>query len=173
MKRTALALVLSLLFSVVAGMHLVDDAVCSDTLIVVVNSPQNRTYTSNNIQVSISASDPEMHIGPESVAYSVDGGPQVIIATVHVGMHSLNESTVISLPNGVHSIVGIGITWFNGTTHGVFYSSPVYFTVNSDSPSSPAPQPSETFPTPLVIASIVSVVVVSAIVLVYFKKHKH
>ena len=36
-----------------------------DTIIVVVNSPENRTYTSNSVTVSISASDPEARIGPE------------------------------------------------------------------------------------------------------------
>jgi hypothetical protein len=206
MKRTALALtlILALLISAVAGTCLVDNAVCRGSLTVVVNSPQNGTYTSNNIAVSISASDPEMHIGPESVAYSVDGGTQVIIASVHVGMHSLTGGTVLSLPNGVHSIVGVGITWYNGTD-GVFYSSPVYFTVDSPysyvpaptpgtSPSStptpippsynPTPypsheptsplesQPSEAFPTILVIASIVILGVVCTGLLVYFKKRK-
>jgi hypothetical protein len=39
---------------------------------------------------------------------------------VHVGMHSLTGNTVLlSLPNGPHSLVGIAITWFNGTD-GVF-----------------------------------------------------
>jgi hypothetical protein len=187
MKRRVLALtlVLALLFSVLVGMCLVDDAVCGDTLIVVVNSPQNRTYTSNDVSVSISASDPQGHIGPESVAYSVDGGPQIVIATVQVGMHSLNGSAVLSLANGTHSIVGVGITWFNGTD-GVFYSSPVYFTVNSASgysptpvlspspePSlSPEPQASEPFPTVLVVAVSLVIVAVAAGLLVYFRKRK-
>jgi hypothetical protein len=138
------------------------------SLIVVVNSPQNRTYTSNNVPLSISASDPELHIGPESVAYSVDGGPQVTIATVHVGMHSLNGSTVLSLPNGPHSIVGIGITWFNGTD-GVFYSSPVYFTVESDS-GYPEPEP---IPATLIVAASAVTFSVVGGLLFYFKKRRH
>jgi hypothetical protein len=173
MKRTNIALTvfLALLFSVMVGMHLVKDAICEGTLIVAVNSPQNRTYASSNISVSISANDPEMNIGPESVAYSVDGESQVILASVHVGMHSLTGSTVLSLPNGIHSIVGIGITWFNGAD-GVFYSSPVYFTVDSDSTSLPEPQTSEAFPTSLIITSI-SVFVLGICLLIYFKKRKH
>jgi predicted secreted protein len=130
-KGFAVAFVLAFFSSVIVETHLVNNAVCHGTLNISVNSPQNKTYTTNNISVSISASDPQMHIGPESVAYIVDGGPQVIIATVHVGMHSLTGNTVLSLPSGPHSLVGIAITWFNGTD-GVFYSSPVYFTVSSD-----------------------------------------
>jgi hypothetical protein len=173
MKRTELALmvVLVIWFSVMAGIHLVDYAICSGTLVVAVNSPQNRTYASNSISISISASDPERYIGPESIAYSLDGGPQVVIATVHVGMHNLTESINLLMPNGMHSLVGIGISWFNGAD-GIFYSSPVYFTVDSDSTSSTEPQPSEAFPTSLIIASI-SVVVLCISLLIYFKKRKN
>jgi hypothetical protein len=137
-KAFVAAFVLSLFTSAIIETTFVNSAVCHDTLNISVNSPQNKTYTTNNISVSISASDPQMHIGPESVAYIVDGGPQVIIATVHIGMHSLTGNTVLSLPNGPHSLVGIAITWFNGTD-GVFYSSPVYFTVSSDFSCTPTP----------------------------------
>jgi hypothetical protein len=204
MKRTALALtlMLALVISVIVGTHFIDHAVCKGTLIVVVNSPQNGMYASYNVVVSISASDPELHTGPDQVAYSLDGGPRVVIALASCeGLHSLNGSTVLSLPNGVHSIVGIGITWFNGTTDGIFYSAPVYFTVDSPtsyiptptpsaspfptpiptvSPSytpttSPSPEPhlSEPFPTTWVATGIVSVAVVSVSLLVYFKKRNH
>jgi hypothetical protein len=116
------------------------------SLIVVLGSPQNKTYTSNNVPVSVTASDPSHTIGPQSVAYSVDGGPQVIIGTVGLGMHTLTNSTILSLPDGPHNIVGVGITWFNGAD-GVFYSEPVYFSINTKPSPSPSPPP---IPTPTV-----------------------
>ena len=163
------------------------------SLTVVVNSPQNKTYASNDIGISISASDPTLDIGPESVAYSLDGKPQIIIGTVNVGMHSLTNSTTLSLPNGVHTIVGIGITWFNGAD-GVFYSSPVIFNVDSSpvptpSPSlnpSPSPtqqpaiEPSQTpdrpqvkdFAPVIVPASIILLAIVVVGLLVYLRKRR-
>jgi hypothetical protein len=124
----------------------VDEASCSGTLIVTVNSPVDIVYTSSSVVVSISASDPANLTGPEAVAYSLDGESQVIIATVPLGVHSLEGSAVLSLSNGMHEIVGIGITWFNGTADGIFYSEPVHFTVDSPTdyvPTSPSPLPSE------------------------------
>jgi hypothetical protein len=116
------------------------------SLIVVLGSPQNKTYTSNNVPISITASDPSHTIGPQSVAYRIDGGPQVIIGTVGLGMHTLTNSTILSLPDGPHSLIGVGITWFNGAD-GVFYSEPVYFSINTKPSPSPSPPP---IPTPTV-----------------------
>ena len=124
----------------------VDEASCSGTLIVTVNSPVDKVYNSYTVAVSISASDPANLTGPESVAYILDGEPQVIIATTPLGLHSLDGSVVLSLPNGIHEIVGVGITWYNGTADGIFYSEPVHFTVDSPVdyvPTSPSPLPSE------------------------------
>ncbi len=149
MKKTALVLRLILAFAIFISFrtYFIDEATCSGTLTVTVNSPQDRVYNSYNVDVSISASDPAMLTGPESVAYSLDVGPQVIISTAPLGMHSLSGSTILSLPNGRHEIVGIGITWFNGTTDGIFYSESVYFTV--DSPIDYVPTPTTvTTPTP-------------------------
>jgi len=172
MKRKALALILILTLTILLnfGIYL-NEAACSATLVVTVNSPQYKVYTSSDVVVSVSASDPEMNIGPESIAYSLDGEPQVIIATVPVGMHSLTGSTVLSLPNGVHSIVGIGITWYNGTSDGVFYSSPVYFTVNSESTPTQEPQLTEQ-EIILGVAVIVAVIVAGLGLLVYLIKRK-
>jgi hypothetical protein len=142
------------------------EAATEDTLIVVVDSPENRTYASNSILVSVSASDPEVIIGPESVSYSVDGEPPVVIATVDVGRHALNGSTVISLPNGEHSIIGIGTTWFGGAD-GIFTSETVYFTVNSD--STPSPDIPE-FPSSIILTAFAMITSLTA--LVYFKKRK-
>jgi len=127
----------------IAGFQLINLANC--TLTVVVNSPQNKTYTTSDIFVFMSAADPEMQIGPEAVAYSLDGAPPVIIREQNLGLHSLDANTTLSLPDGSHNIVGIAITWFGGTVHGNFSSPTVYFTVDTSSASpkpSPSPSPS-------------------------------
>jgi hypothetical protein len=200
MKKATFVLTLLLVLAISAfpKTQLINYAVCNGTLIVAVNSPQNRTYTSNSVTVSISASDPEARIGPESISYSLDGAPPVVITEVPVGIHSLNGSTVLSLPDGTHNIVGIGTTWFGGAD-GIFTSAPVYFTVNSDSTPSPSPttsqtpspsttptstpspseQPTETpgfqpnpFPTTTVAAAVAAVAIAGAGLLIYFKKRK-
>jgi len=148
------------------------------SLTVVVNSPQNTTYTSNDISITISASDPTLNIGPESVAYSIDGKPQVIIGTAGVGMHSLTNNTTLSLPNGVHTIVGIGITWFNGAD-GVFYSSTVTFKVESPT-QQPTTEPSQTpdrpqigdFAPAIIPGSTILLAIVVVGLLVYFGKRR-
>jgi hypothetical protein len=138
-----------------------------DTLIVVVDSPENRTYTSNSVTVSISASDPKAIIGPESISYILDGGPPVVIATVDVGSHTLNGSTVLSLPNGEHGVIGIGTTWFGGAD-GIFVSAPVYFTVNSDfTPSPDIPE----FPSSIILTAFAMTTLLTA--LIYLKKLNH
>lgn len=92
----------------------------------------------------MSASDPSNHIGPGSVAYILDGNPQVVIAeTPLLGLHSFSNSTVVSLPDGPHSVIGVGTTWFGGAD-GVFYSEPVYFTVEACQQPSPTVSPSFT-----------------------------
>lgn len=180
-KKTALAL--SLIFALVILMnfriYFIDDAACSGSLVVTVDSPQDKVYTLHNVVISISASDPAMLTGPESLAYSLDGGPQVIIATAPLGMHSLNGSVVFSLPNGRHEIVGIGITWFNGTTDGIFYSTPVYFTVDSSIDYVPTPIPtpynepqSTELEVILGVAITVAVLVAGLGLLIYLIKRK-
>jgi len=192
-KKTAYISICAALL--VFGAYLIDIAVCTGTLTVVVNSPQNKVYTSSNIVVSISASDPNVQTGPDSVAYSLDGGPQVIIGTApHLGMHSLDGTAELSLPNGMHSIVGIGITWFNGTTDGIYYSAPVYFTIDSPTNYVPTPTPSaspkptttppspsttpeatskpETFPASLVFVASVGIALAVIGLFVYYKNAK-
>jgi hypothetical protein len=126
------------------------------SLIVALDSPKNQTYLSNEITVSVSASDPENQIGPGSVAYILDGNPQVVIAeTPRLGLHSFTNSTTIFVSDGSHHVVGVGITWFGGAD-GVFFSEPVYFTAIEPSPSTTptsttTPSPTQTLnpsPTP-------------------------
>ena len=157
----------------------VDEASCSGALIVTVSSPIDKVYTSSSVTISISASDPSLLTGPESVAYSLDGEPQVIIATAPLGVHSLNGSVVLSLPNGRHEIVGVGITWYNGTADGIFYSEPVRFTVNSPIDYVPTftPVPHEVpQPSDLEVVSVVVFMVVivggSLGLLLYLMKRK-
>ena len=145
-----MAFVLIFSFLAIAGLQPVNLANC--TLTVAVNSPQNTTYTTSDIFVLISAADPEMQIGPESIAYSLDGALPVIIREQNVGLHSLDTNTTLSLPDGSYNIVGIAITWFGGTVHGNFSSPTVYFSVDTSSASpkpSPSPSPSPvTSPSP-------------------------
>ena len=138
-KGLPVAFVLIFSFLAIAGLQPVNLANC--TLTVAMNSPQNKTYTTSSIFVFISAADPEMQIGPESIAYSLDGAPPLIIREQNVGLHSLDANTTLSLPDGSHNIVGVAITWFGGTVHGNFSSPTVYFTVDTSS-ASPKPSPS-------------------------------
>ena len=142
----AVNLIFALIILMSFGIYFVDEAFCTGSLVVTVDSPEDIVYTSSSVVISISASDPANLTGPEAVAYSLDGEPQVIVATGPLGVHSLDGSVVLSLSNGRHEIVGVGITWFNGTVDGIFFSEPVQFTVDSPVdyvPSSPTPFPSE------------------------------
>lgn len=128
------------------------------SLIILVDSPQNKTYTTQYVPISISASDPTKHIGPESIAYSLDEGPLHIIAKIPVGAHSLNESTVLVLPDGSYNVVAVAITWFNGAD-GIFRSSPIYFTVNT-SPPTPKGVWQETASL-LIVATLVAIILIA------------
>lgn len=149
MSKKALDVAFVLAFSFLAATGLQFISLANFALTVAVNSPQNKTYATSDIFVFISAADPEMEIGPESIAYSLDGASPVIIRKEHVGLHGLDGNTTLSLPDGSHNIVGIAITWFGGTTHGNFSSPQVYFTVDTSSASpkpSPSPSPSPSPP---------------------------
>jgi hypothetical protein len=175
----AAALIFALMILMSFEIYFVNEAFCTGSLVVTVDSPQDIVYTSSSVAISISASDPANLTGPESVAYSLDGEPQVIIATAPLGVHSLDGSAVLSLPNGVHEIVGVRITWHNGTADGIFFSEPVHFTVDSPIdyvPTSPTPLPSEQpqlgIEAILGVAVTVAVVVIGLGLLVYLIKRK-
>jgi hypothetical protein len=178
MRRETIAIIF--IFSLAVLMIVipfVDEASCTGSLVVKVNSPQEKVYTSSSVIVSVSASDPANLTGPEAVAYSLDGEPQVLIATAPLGVHSLNGSVVLSLPNGTHEIVGVGITWYNGTADGIFFSEPVYFSVDSPVDYVPTPVPHD-FPelseleVILGIAITVAVIALGLGLLVYLIKRK-
>jgi hypothetical protein len=171
MRRvTFVAIFIFAMAVLMVGISFVGEASCSGTLIVTVSSPVEKVYTSSSVVISISAGDPANLTGPES--YSLDGGPQVIIATAPLGVHSLTGSAVLSLPNGVHEIVGVGITWYNGTADGIFFSEPVLFTVAEPSTTpSEKPQSSEQ-DVILGVAVTVAVVCVGLGLLVYLIKRK-
>jgi hypothetical protein len=106
-------------------------------------SPQNTTYTSRNVPLLFSA-----HESAKQVAYSIDGHDKVSIN---------GNTTLTNLPNGDHNVT-LYLTDINGNTG---TSETQYFGV------------AEPFPTTIVIASVITVVVVSIGLLVYFKKRKH
>lgn len=175
-KTWAAVFILTLFAFAALELRSVDNAVCrGGSLIVTVSSPENKTYSTNFVPISVSASDPTLNIGPESIAYSLDGGPPVIFARVNVGAHSLAESTVLTLYDGSYSLVAIATTWFGGAD-GVFSSSPVNFTVDtSHSTHSPTESPSATSYSsylPLVAALVAILAVVALAILLWRTKVK-
>ncbi len=117
------------------------------SLKVTVDSPRNQTYYSDELLVSVSASDPDVQTGPQYVAYILDGNPPVVFGEAPgMGMHSFTNSTIIKVPYGPHNLTGVGITWFNGAD-GVFYSQPVYFSVDNPNPAAtPTQTPASSTP---------------------------
>jgi hypothetical protein len=84
-------------------------------------------------------------------AYSLDGEENVTIT---------GNTTIADLPNGLHNVT----VYANDTLGNMGVSEIINFTIA-------IPQP---FPVvPIAVASIASVVIVSAALLVYFKKRKH
>jgi hypothetical protein len=178
MKRTALALtlILALLFSAVARTQVINLAVAnpepysssgSSNVNVSILSPENKTYDTNNIQVTIAAG---AYPGVWYVGYSVDGGPFIEVAPGHALVHNFSESVWLNrLSKSSHNIVAQAIAMANNPEGKVTACSQVYFTIANIS----EPQPS--IPQEIIYGIIVAVlvVVISLGLLVYFKKRKH
>jgi parallel beta-helix repeat protein len=109
---------------------------------VSMSSPENKTYTSSNVTLTFSTSEPT-----SKISYSLDGQDNVTIT----GNTTLNE-----VPNGSHNLT-LYATDESGNTG---TSEIVYFRVEIP------------FPTTMVVAPIASVAVVGISLLVYFKKRK-
>lgn len=114
MKRTAstLTLIIVILFSAVVGMPFAKlakanpDSIIKYLIGIIIESPENKTYRTNEINVNIYA---YTQMGPDftplkDVGYSVDGVPFVYFADP-VGTNIANESVALNLTEGSHTIV--------------------------------------------------------------------
>jgi hypothetical protein len=153
MKKTALALILilALLVSTMAGAKLVNWAVanpypytnCDSSFVTVsILLPENKTYDTNSILVTIFAG---AYPGVMGVGYSVDGGPITELAPEKWNGHTFNQSVFLNgLSKGSHNIVAKAITWKAPNDILTDYSQ-VYFTVTKTlEPQSPSPSPTVT-----------------------------
>jgi hypothetical protein len=104
---------------------------------------ENKTFVNSTVPLDFTVNDLVAKI-----SYSLDGHGNVTIA---------GNTTLTGLSNGEHYIM----VYYTDIAGNVGASETVYFNVEVP------------FPTALVIASVISVVVVGAGVLVYFRKRKH
>lgn len=140
MKKTALALsfILSLLVSTMAGAKLVYWTAanpypythCDSSFVTVsILSPENKTYDTNNIQVTITAG---AYPGVWYVWYSVDGGPFIEVAPGHPLGHTFSESVFLNrLSKGSHNTVAKAIAMANNPEGKVTAYSQVDFTITN------------------------------------------
>jgi len=119
---------------------------------VSVVSPENKMYDVNNVSLTFTVSKPTSWIG-----YSLDGQQNVTIK---------GNTTIAELSNGLHNVT----VYANDTLGNTGMSETIYFTIAFERDPR---QPSEPFPTTLVIASIASVAVIGIGLLIYFKKRRH
>ena len=110
-------------------------------------SPENKTYDSNNVDLTFSVSKPT-----SVIQYRLDGQANVTIS---------GNTTLSNLDDGVHSVV-IYAQDLDGQAG---LSETIYFTVGQQSEA-------EAFPTIWIIAIIVLVVILGAIIFVYMKFSK-
>ena len=116
----------------------------SPTVFVV--SPENKTYTANNVPLNFTVSEQTSWIG-----YSLDEQANVTIA---------GNTTLTALTDGAHSL----IVYAKDIAGNTGASETIYFSIKT--------QQSESFPTTWIAAAIVVIVAVGAAPLVYFAKVK-
>jgi len=113
---------------------------------ILVLSPENKTYDENSIPLNFTVNEDVTQI-----TYKLDGEENVAIS---------GNTTLSGLPNGNHSLT----VYAKDEAGNTGASETVFFSVNVP----------ETFPiVPIVVASAVSVVIISIGLLVYFRKRKH
>ena len=199
MKRTALALtlIMALLISAIAGTKLVNWAKANPWLgidwvspagdtkppALTIMSPENTVYNSNNISLSFNASVGESKTAVNTrlmqIYYKTDWQQNETYVYDNEGRNFPYEPNAITefsynvnltgVPEGEHNITVRAVEWGanieNQYVHmfSIDGSSSVNFTIDA-----------EPFPAvPVAAASISSVVVVGAVLLVYLKKRKH
>jgi len=115
-------------------------------LVVSVVSPENKTYTANNVSLAFTVNKPAVWMG-----YSLDGQETVTVT---------GNTTLTALSNGLHTLTVYAKDMFEntGTSEIISFSVEV----------------AEPFPTALVAAaSVASLAVVGVGLMVYFKKRNH
>ena len=112
--------------------------------------PENANYTSSEVTLNFTVNRPV-----EWTSYSLDGQNNVTVTS---------NTTLTGLAVGLHNVTVYALDKYGN----IGATETINFTV-----AVPVPEP-EPFPTaPVAAASIASVAAISAILLVYFKKHKH
>jgi hypothetical protein len=139
MKRTALAstLLLAIIASTLLGAKPVDWATanpypytnCSSSFATVsVLSPENKSYDTNSILISIFAG---AYPGVWGVSYSLDGGPLMDLAPEKWNGHTFNESVWLNrLTKGTHNIVAKAVA--PATDEMLTAYNQVYFTITKE-----------------------------------------
>jgi hypothetical protein len=119
--------------------------------VIGVEYPENKTYytAGGGLNVSDVVLDFTVNETIFSVHYRLDGVPVEISG----------NTTIAELPVGAHNITVFGFD----ASGNMGTSKTVFFTIAEPEP----------FPTTLVIASIITVAIIGAGLLVYFKKRKH
>jgi len=110
--------------------------------VVQVVSPENKTYDASSVPLTFAVNKPTQWVG-----YSLDGQDNVTIT---------GNTTLIGLTNGLHNVT----VYAKDTFGNVGASETVSFTVEVP------------FPATLVVAPVASVVVIGAVLAIYFKKRK-
>jgi hypothetical protein len=110
--------------------------------VVAVVSPENMTYAADNVSLAFTVNKPVVWLG-----YSLDGQENIAI---------MGNTTITGLTNGLHNVTVYAKDEFGN----VGASETVSFTVEVP------------FPTLLIVAPVASVVVVGAVLAIYFKKRK-
>ena len=100
-------------------------------------SPQNKTYDTNNIELT---ADFGAFPGVWYIGYSLDGGSYIEIAPGHPILHDLTETLSLNqLPKGQHSIEVKATAMANDEDGTVIACSKVYFTVTKTLETLPPP----------------------------------
>ena len=188
MKRTALALSLILLASIMAGMQNVEVANANfkpykPPEITIFSPSSNEIYNSSSVSLNVKivtfGGYPWYH-DITSLNYSLDGQQDVPISFAKGEGYLFHGNATLSiLSNGLHSISLYGESIYSSVvsdkiTH---FNATASFTVDAPDTAfaslTPAPEPQlEPFPTTLVIAASLKIAVVCIGSIVYIKKHK-
>jgi hypothetical protein len=168
---------------------------------IILNSPlQNQSFNSTDIQLNFTVAKPETWFKENSnlwvlgkitsVSYEVDTGEKQSLPVYDTATYSvtasaypprnLNFSLGLTLPEGTHNItVGVEAEsyyvtpgYLTGPPFSItFHGEPesTNFTVAQPKPEIPEKEPFSIVP----VVSIASVVIVSVVLLVYFKKREH